>query len=232
MHEEQQEQELDLLEIIRMLFMRWYLIVASVFVVTVVTFIYAYVILDDVYKAETSMVVLVQTEGQTDAANFQFGQRLVDTYTELAKSNRVVSQIKDELNLSYSENTIRDMMSVSGVRDTIVIKLSVESTNRIEAANIANTAVNVMRTVSQEFEGFDNIEVLDSASVPTSPSGPNRLLYLAIGIVLGGMIGVFGVFLIEFMDKSIKNTKDIESKLNLRVLGVIPDYKTEDVDEL
>ena len=32
------------------------------------------------------------------------------------------------------------------------------------------------------------------------------------------------VFVIEFMDQTIKTTDDIENKLKLRVLATIPDY--------
>ncbi|MGS0972945.1 MAG: GNVR domain-containing protein [Candidatus Izemoplasmataceae bacterium] len=46
---------------------------------------------------------------------------------------------------------------------------------------------------SAEYQGSDNIEILDLAKVSTAPSGPYRMLYMAIGIVLGGMIGVSSV---------------------------------------
>jgi len=226
--EENYDQEIDLLELVKLLLNRWYLILGSVFVLTLGTTLYAYMFLEDTYIAETSMVVLVNQEDQSDAANFQFGQRLIDTYTELAQSRMVVDGIIEQLQLPYSNQQVKDMMSVSAVRDTIVIKLNVEHTDPVEAYNIANAAGNRMQRISEDLAGFDNIEILDKAVIPENPSGPNRLLYIAIGVVLGGMIGVGGVFLIEFLDNSIKTTKDIEQKLKLRVLGVIPDYQTED----
>ncbi len=224
MEERMIDQELDLQELLRMLLNRWYLIVLSVVIILSAVSFYAFGMLNDVYTANTSMIVLVQNDMQSDAINFQLGQRLVDTYTELATSDQVISRVLNELNLPYSESRVRSMMSVSGVRDTIVIKLSVTTSNPSEAAAIANTLTRVMQEVSAQYEGFDSIEILDVARVPSSPSGPNRPLYLAIGLVLGLMIGVFSVFAIEFFDRSIKTTKDIEQKLKLRVLGVIPDY--------
>jgi capsular polysaccharide biosynthesis protein len=85
-----------------------------------------------------------------------------------------------------------------------------------------------IQVLSSEYEGFDNIEILDTAKVPTAPSGPNRMLYLMIGLVLGGLLGVGLVLLSEFLDTSIKSSKDIEQKLKLRVLSVIPDYEHEE----
>ena len=54
------------------------------------------------------------------------------------------------------------------------------------------------------------------------------MMYLAVGILLGGMIGVGLVLGVEFLDKNIKVGKDIENVLGLRLLGIIPDY---DMDE-
>lgn len=231
MIEEQYETEIDLFELLGILLQRWYLVIGAIFVFTTATFIYVTFMLDDVYTAQASMVVLVQTEDQSDAANFQFGQRLVDTYAELAKSNRVIDLVKNDLNLSLSNSEIRDMMEVSSVSDTIVIKLRVESNNRMEAMNIANSVVRVMQVVSTDFQGFDNVEILDNASLPTSPTGPNRPLYVAIGFVLGALVGIMGIFGIEFLDKTIKTPKDIENKLGLRVLGVVPNYDLEEEEK-
>jgi capsular polysaccharide biosynthesis protein len=50
---------------------------------------------------------------------------------------------------------------------------------------------------------------------------------MAIAFILGGMIGGFWVLGIEFLDKTIKTTKDMENKLGLRVLGGIPEYNLE-----
>jgi capsular polysaccharide biosynthesis protein len=90
--------------------------------------------------------------------------------------------------------------------------------------DIANQMVKVMQEVSSTYEGFDNIEILDEAQLPLQPSGPNRILYVVIGVILGGITGVGIIFIAEMMDKTIKTSKDIEQKLNLRVLATIPEY--------
>jgi len=86
----------------------------------------------------------------------------------------------------------------------------------------------VMQEVSLNFDGFDNIEILDVATTPENPSGPNRLLYVVIGVLLGGIVGVGIVFMIELFDKTLKSPLDIERKLGLRLLAIIPDYTMEE----
>ena len=232
MQEENFEQEIDLLELIQLLLTKWYVIVLTTLAVVFATGIYAYGFLDDTYTATTSMLVLVEREQDITAGDITAGQRLVDTYSELARSNEVLTRVVNRTNLGYSESHIRNMMSIEGVRNTIVIKLSIESTSPEHASLLANTIAEEMRGMSDILQGFDNIEILDTARVPLTPSGPNRLLFMAIGIVLGGMIGVFTVFVIEFLDRTIKKPKDIENKLKLRVIGVVPDYEVELESEL
>ena len=67
-----------------------------------------------------------------------------------------------------------------------------------------------------------DIRVIDQALIPEAPIKPNKKLNLAIGGILGLMLGVMLVFFLEYMDNTIKNTEDVERILNLPILGVIP----------
>jgi len=67
-----------------------------------------------------------------------------------------------------------------------------------------------------------DIRVIDEARIPKDPIKPNKTLNLAIGGILGIMLGVMLVFFMEYMDNTIKTTDDIERYLGLPVLGLIP----------
>jgi capsular polysaccharide biosynthesis protein len=219
--------ELDVKELVWMVLSKWYLLLAFVVLGLALSYAYAFGMQEDVYQAQASMIVLVESEEGSEMTNFTYGQRLVDTYTELAKSEQVIDRLEG-LNLPYTRSQYKNMMSLSGVQDTVIIKLMVEGTRPEDITLIANETMVAIQVLSSEYEGFDNIEILDTAKVPTAPSGPNRMLYLMIGLVLGGLLGVGLVLLSEFLDTSIKSSKDIEQKLKLRVLSVIPDYEHEE----
>ena len=53
------------------------------------------------------------------------------------------------------------------------------------------------------------------------------MMNMAIAAVLGAMIGLFVVFLIEYLDNKLKTPQDIEKYLGLSVLGVVPNEKLE-----
>jgi len=220
-----QEYEIDLLHLIKLVLRKWIMVGAITMVVTFIVGAYAFFVLDDTYTANSSMLVQAQDTETSDYQNLLTGQRLVDTYKEIAKSNNVLEQLVtkvDDPNITVG--SLRSMITVSSVNDTLIVKLSVEAYSPELSAEIANEAVDIIRALSSEFNGLQEVEVLDTAKVPTSPSGPNRILYVAVGILLGGMLGVGYVLVIEFMDKHIRTPKDIEQHLGLRVLGTIPDY--------
>lgn len=230
--EMRQETEIDLLYLIQIILRKWYWVVGAVLLFFTLATIYAYTRLDNEYTAESSMIVQVST--QTDTSGYQdllYGQRLVDTYAEIAKSNNVLDQVRNNLDLEYTNTQLRDMISVNSVNDTLLVKIAVVSSDPDKSADIATEVVSVVQDLTVEYEGLERVEVLDVAKVPTSPSGPNRLLYVAVGILLGGMLGVGGVLAVEFLDKNIKKPSDVEKILGIRLLGAIPFYDIEEEGE-
>jgi capsular polysaccharide biosynthesis protein len=227
-----QEVEIDLMQIIKVLLRKWYLIGAVTALVAVLAGLYAYIMLDDVYTAESSMIVQVTDTGDSTYTDLTTSQRLVATYTEIVESNKALNELRDTLNLTQTNSQLKDMISVSSTTNSIIVRLSVETTSPTLARDIANEIVTIVQELADDYEGLENVEVLDVAATPENPSGPNRMLYLAVGILLGGMIGVGAVLAIEFLDKNIKTAKDIEKVLGLRLLGTIPFYNMDEgVDE-
>ncbi len=229
--ETNKEFEIDLSQIMKIIFRKWILIGVITVFMGVMAGGYAYIMLDDVYVAESSMIVQVTSNSDSDYTNLLTGQRLVDTYTEIAESNRVLEELRTNLGFEYSNITLRSMINVVSVSDTLIINLSVESSDPVLAKDIANELVLIVKDLSAEFTGLEDVEVLDVALTPTAPSGPNRTMYIAVGLLLGGMIGVGLVLGFEFLDKSIKNGQDVENILNIRLLGLIPEYDMDEVEE-
>lgn len=76
-----------------------------------------------------------------------------------------------------------------------------------------------------------NISIVDKAVVPVQPSSPNLLLNLAIALVLGGALAVFVVYLRTELDDTIRIPEDVEHKLDLPMLGVIPVEPEENIGD-
>jgi capsular exopolysaccharide synthesis family protein len=66
------------------------------------------------------------------------------------------------------------------------------------------------------------IEILNTAERASGPSKPNWGLNIFFAFVFGGILGIGSAVLLEYLDTSFRNVADVEGKLNLPVLGVIP----------
>lgn len=65
-------------------------------------------------------------------------------------------------------------------------------------------------------------KIIDAAMVPKRPVEPKPRQNTVLGFLLGILIGVGGAFLLEYLDTSIKSTKEIEDLTGLTVLATIP----------
>lgn len=68
----------------------------------------------------------------------------------------------------------------------------------------------------------ENLEVLDPASLPESPTAPNRWQIVGLGAALGLVAGIALAGIKEMKDTSLKNLKDVRAYTNLPVLSSIP----------
>lgn len=73
-----------------------------------------------------------------------------------------------------------------------------------------------------------NIWVMKKAELPESPSKPNKKRNLLLGMILGLFGGVGMAFFIEYLDNTVKGTKELEEKFGLPVLGSIEELRGKD----
>lgn len=68
----------------------------------------------------------------------------------------------------------------------------------------------------------NNISIIDQAESPLGPSSPKMFLNLLIALVIGVGLAAVTVFVREQLDDAIRVPDDVEAKLSLPVLGVVP----------
>jgi polysaccharide chain length determinant protein (PEP-CTERM system associated) len=68
----------------------------------------------------------------------------------------------------------------------------------------------------------EKLDLVESASLPVTPTKPDRLLIVGAGLGIGLLLGVFMAGAREMKDTSLKNLKDARAYSNLPVLGTIP----------
>ncbi|WP_276785452.1 GumC family protein [Thalassolituus oleivorans] len=67
-----------------------------------------------------------------------------------------------------------------------------------------------------------NARVIDPAVLPKEPIKPNKKLIVALALVVSAMFGIALAFLLDALDATVKNAEDVDRKLGVSLLGIVP----------
>lgn len=226
--EEMQYQEMTLEDIFRALKKRWLLIIS----VTLMCLIGGSIFVlffgpEPVYQASTTVLVNYRAEetNKLTQSDLTTSQKLVATYTEIIKSATILEPVIKALDLEITADELLKIIGVAQLNDTEIIKITVKNEDPELSRDIANTIANVFSKEISKIMKVDSTSTLDVAKTPTTPLSQNKITKIAIAGILGMMISVGLVFVLEYLDRTVKTADETEKLLGVPVLGVIPKSK-------
>lgn len=224
------EETVDLREYFGIVKKRFWIVALITIIAVVVSGVISFFMLNPVYEAKSTLIVNTEKNEETQMITgdqFNVTQKLAVTYGEIIKSRSVLDDVIKNLKLDDKYEDLAKNVTVSPVKDTQIISISVQDTNPQKARDIANEIPKVFKKEAKRITKANDIQVIDKAILPQNPIKPNKMMNMAIAAVLGVMIGLFVVFLIEYLDNKLKTPQDIEKHLGLSVLGVVPNEELE-----
>ena len=226
-------EEIDLRELFFVLRKRIAIILLLVIFSVAASGIVSYFVLDKQYQASTTIIVgssnAYYDNKELQLSDITMYQKLLKTFSEIAKSRMVSEKVIKDLSLSISPDALQKKITVTSVGDTQMMTIKVTDLDPQIAASIANKLANIFKSEVAQLMKVQNVEIIDPAVVPTSPIKPRPTLNMAIAFVLALMIGVGLAFLLEYLDHTVKTPDDVEKFLELPVLGTIPDVEVNSV---
>ncbi|MDD4834972.1 MAG: Wzz/FepE/Etk N-terminal domain-containing protein [Lutispora sp.] len=226
-------EEIDLRELFFVLRKRIAIILLLVIFSVAASGIVSYFVLDKQYQASTTIIVgssnAYYDNKELQLSDITMYQKLLKTFSEIAKSRMVSEKVIKDLSLSISPDALQKKIAVTSVGDTQMMTIKVTDLDPQIAASIANKLANIFKSEVAQLMKVQNVEIIDPAVVPTSPIKPRPMLNMAIAFVLALMIGVGLAFLLEYLDHTVKTPDDVEKFLELPVLGTIPDVEVNSV---
>ncbi len=219
-------EELDLRDIYYMIRKRFWLVIVLAALSAITAGLVSYFVLVPNYSTSTKLILGEITdyenlEGIT-SNDIEMNRKLIGTYKEVAKSATVLDEVVNRLSYSTTTGSILGSLSISLLNDTEIIKISVKGESPKEITELANTLSEVFMETVTSLMKIENVQVLDKAVVPTDPISPNKKRNIAIAGVLGVMVAVFIIFILEMFDNTIKIPEEVNNRLELPVLGIIP----------
>ena len=140
----------------------------------------------------------------------------------------VLQATKAEHNqLQFRKNDLEKRLADYRIADADLANRKVGYDRRGALRDQAQVAYNEVykRWINTKMTGqirLNNVNILDLARRTDIPIRPNMRKNLLLGIVLGLLLGVSLGFFVEFMDNTIKGREDLEQRVGLTCLGLIP----------
>ena len=158
------------------------------------------------------------------AQEVQSNIQLVNTYSEILKSPRIIEDVAKK-NSKYSFEDIKSMLTVTTQAQSQILNVNVKNGSKKDAEKVANDIASVFSKDMPKIMNVDNVSVLSKANGTATKVSPNLIQNLAIGLILGIIIAMMIVVLKELFDRRIRTEEDVKRELNIPVLGSIQKLK-------
>ena len=222
---EQNMMEIDVFQLLKILWKRKFLIALVAIVTGVVAFAYSSFIVKPEYTSTTRIYVVNRNQGDKSGLtnqDLQAGSYLVKDYREIILSQDVLEKAATDLQLELPPKGLASKIKVTVPADTRIVSISVTDRAPEEASRIANSLREVAAQKIISVTRVSDVTTLEEARPATSPSSPNIRRNTMIGFLAGAVVMIVTVLLIELLDTRVKRPEDVEDVMQIALLGVVP----------
>lgn len=218
---------MQLKEILKIISNRWWLALVVAVAAMVVAYFYS-IAQPRIY--ETTITILGKTAKPDVGLDNTVKSEILRLPTRL-KSTDLASRIDQRGHFDLGADAIAAKITATPKQDNYYLLLTVDDTDPVRAAAIANTAADI---ISEDILQAETLAPDDSkiffdktakAPVPDRPSTPRTNLNTAAAGALGLVVGLILIFVVDFFDTSMRSQEDVERQTGLNVLGNIPAWK-------
>lgn len=147
-------------------------------------------------------------------------QELLNSMPQVVNSDFIKSLKQQEAALERSWAQLSSKYTAQHP-EVVSVKRQLAATKSQIATETRRLVQSIKIELSGQFSG-NNVRIVDPAILPLSPVLPRKLINLIVGIMGGALLGILIVFVLEFLDQTVKSSDDLERKLHLAFLGVVP----------
>ena len=213
-------EEIDIKELFKYFKSKLRIIISVLAIVCLAGGFYAIYIQKPVYESY-SKIILIGTNSSMTTTDISLNKSLVDAYTDVVTSRRVLSQVIEKLNLDTTYESLASRVKVSGDNSSGIIKIAVSDNNPVLAKDITNAVAYYFTNEVSSLYKLDNVNILDEAIVAEEPSNMSFVKQAAIFVAVGLVLGVGVVFCMYYFDTSIKSSEEVERRTGLKVLSTV-----------
>lgn len=180
------------------------------------------------YESAITMIVNTRQDNTTVVTNDSItsAQNLVSTYSVIIKSNTVLNQVIDSLNLDMTYDELDSNVYVNAVDNTQIMRVAVRNSDKDTAAKIVQEISAIAPDVIVETVEAGSCKVISHVMTGDNPVTPNITKNTLLTTVAGLMVSIIVIALRSlFKEKRLVDDNDIQKYFDVPVLGVIPEVE-------
>ncbi|MCD5001685.1 tyrosine protein kinase [Enterococcus saccharolyticus] len=189
------------------------------------------------YSSRAQLIVtLPQSESTAGNLNdINYNLQMLNTYKDIIKEGdalalEVQKRLAEDYDIQLKPNEIKSILEVTQSQNSQMFSISATSNRAINAEHIANTAAEVFQETVADVLTVDKTTIVSKATASSTPVSPNNKLNLAIGLVLGLMVGIGLAFLMQLFDRTVKDNKFVTDTLGFTILGTVPQMTQKEIN--
>lgn len=228
-------EELDLKQLVNIFWNKRLEVISIILIFLMIGIIYTFLFITPKYKSYTSLVLAKSDNVSEDTedtstitqTDITLNQKLVSTYSELIKSKNVLREVIKNLNINEDEESLKGNITVSAVKDTELIQITVTNYYPQRASDIANEIAKVFTKKVGEIYHINNVYIVDEAESSDIPYNINHVKDIIIFVVIGFVVSIAYSLIVNLLDTTIKTAEDVEKQIEVTVLASIPVLKDD-----
>ncbi len=222
------EIEIDLREIFYLLMSKLWIITLATVVVAVISFAVSKFYLTPIYQSQTKIYILNKTEDSNITyAELQAGSQLTKDYKELITSRPVIEEVIAKFQSLLTYDAMVAKIGVTIPTDTRIVTILVDDENPIVAMNLANAIREAASKHIKEVMNIESVNIVEAANLPEEPYKPSAKRNTLLGGFGAAFLAMAIIVIRHMLDDTIKTPEDVEKRLGLYNLAIIPVIEEE-----
>lgn len=225
------EETVGIREFYEILKKRFWVIILAIILTSTLASYYSFYMMKPTYEASSQILV---NEKKADEVNAQFidiqtNLQLINTYNVILTSPAILTKVIERLDLDVSIEELQNMITVGSENESQVMNVVVKNKDPELVIKIANTIADVAKEQIPKIMSINNVSILTKTdpNKELSPVQLQPILIISIANVVGILISICIVFLLHYLDNTIKDEKQLESLLGVPILGTVYDSGKE-----
>lgn len=228
---------MELTDYLRIVRKHWVSVV-TIFMVGIAVAAGVSLLMKPVYTASTAIFLTVQSGESAGELNqgSNYAENQVRSYAQVVTAPVVLQPVIDKLGLDVTASKLAEQVTATVPVNTAIVNIDVTGYDAAETAGIANAIAQQLMVVAgdlspQTQSGARTVKatIISPASVPLEWTSPRVVTNLAVGAMLGLMLGVGQAVLRYRLDTRIIGEADVAEVTDRSIVGAIAfDPDTED----